>query len=193
MKVENDSCKDGHIKRKFMNIYIDNVQAKYVDGTHKVTFEVAHGKKPLGKIVIALFGNIVPKTVANFVAFAREEGYNGLSYKGGDLSDAKDGRGEISIYGQNFDDENFVLKHTEPGILSMANRGKNTNGSQFFITTVETDWLDDKHVVFGKVIDGMDIVRQIESVHTNGEDKPTEDVVITKTSVEEIKMKVPIK
>ena len=161
----------------------------------RVYFDIAIGDKPTGRLVFELFADVVPQTAENFRALCTGEkgmGKSGkpLHYKGcrfhriiqqfmcqgGDFTRGN-GTGGESIYGEKFKDENFQHKHTTKGLLAMANAGPNTNGSQFFITTVVTPWLDGKHVVFGKVVEGMKVLDAMEATGSRS-GSTSADVVI---------------
>lgn len=177
-----------------LNVFVLKVEAGETTVTNKVFFDVEINGEAVGRIVIGLFGDTTPRTVENFVALA--EGRDGMGYKqssfhraikdfmiqGGDIVN-HDGTGSQSIYGETFPDENFILNHYGPGWVSMANKGVDTNGSQFFITTDAASWLDGRHVVFGKVIEGMDVVRAVENVPTDSFDGPTQECVIVDSGI----------
>ncbi|EME79608.1 uncharacterized protein MYCFIDRAFT_156873 [Pseudocercospora fijiensis CIRAD86] len=165
-------------------------------GNPVVFFDITLGGEPLGRIKMELFADVTPRTAENFRQFCTGEtknhlgkplGYKGSTFhrvikdfmlQGGDFLNG-DGTGSATIYGtSSFADENFQLRHDREGLLSMANSGPNTNGCQFFITTVPTPHLNGKHVVFGKVVDGLDVVKKIENVRTKPGDHPQQNVVI---------------
>lgn len=158
----------------------------------RVFFDIAIGEETIGRIAFELFDDITPKTAENFKQLCiREPGYKNSIFhrvikqfmiQGGDFENFN-GTGGSSIYGEKFEDENFILTHDRPFLLSMANAGKNTNGSQFFVTTVKTPHLDGKHVVFGKVIAGKSVVRQIENTATGESDRPVQDCKVINCGV----------
>ena len=162
-----------------------------------VFFDISIGEFPAGRIIIELFAQTVPKTAENFRQFCTGEyrrdgiplGYKGAIFhrvikdfmmQGGDFINA-DGTGSFSIYGDTFSDENFDLKHEGPGLLSMANSGPSTNGCQFFITCNKCEWLDDKHVVFGRVVhkNSLTTLKKIENVTVDPGSRPTINITIT--------------
>ncbi|MET8546192.1 peptidylprolyl isomerase [Kitasatospora sp. NPDC004799] len=160
-----------------------------------VFFDITVNDEPAGRIVFKLYDDVVPQTARNFRELATGQhgfGYEGSGFhrvipafmlQGGDFTN-HNGTGGKSIYGEKFADENFKIKHTRPGLLSMANAGRNTNGSQFFITTIVTDWLDGKHVVFGEVVEGMDVVTKIEGLGSQS-GRTSAKVTIAKSGVVE--------
>ncbi|KAF5325184.1 hypothetical protein D9619_009909 [Psilocybe cf. subviscida] len=174
----------------------DNTSASMDVDRPLTYFDITIGDKPAGRVVFSLYSDLVPKTAENFRALCTGEKGTGRSGKplfykgsgfhrvikgfmcqGGDFT-AGNGTGGESIYGEKFEDEAFSAKHTKPFLLSMANAGPHANGSQFFITVAPTEHLDGKHVVFGEVIKGKSIVRQIENLPTNTGDVPSSPIVI---------------
>jgi cyclophilin family peptidyl-prolyl cis-trans isomerase len=161
-------------------------------------FDIKIGDDPPERVIFQLFDEEVPKTCKNFrylcsngIFNKDKPSYQDTSFhriikdfmlQGGDITRG-DGTGGYSIYGEEFDDENFNLTHNQPGMLSMANAGPNTNNSQFFITLKKTPWLDNKHVVFGIVISGFDTVKKIETLETDDKDKPLTNVIIVKSGL----------
>ncbi|CAN4112545.1 unnamed protein product [Withania somnifera] len=173
----------------------ENVEQVY-EITHRVFLDVDIDKQRIGRIVIGLYGTVVPKTVENFWALCTGEmgktadgislHYKGKPFhriipgfmiQGGDIVSG-DGRGNISIYGGPFPDENLKIRHSHAGVISMVNSGPNSNGCQFFIPTVKASWLDGEHVVFGKVVEGMDTVYAIEGGAGTYSGKPRKKVII---------------
>lgn len=151
-----------------------------------VFMDIGSDKKYYGKITIKLFDKIVPKTCKNFRELCKTKKYFNSPFhriikdfmiQGGDFTN-KNGTGGMSIYGSKFEDENFKLKHDRPYLLSMANSGPNTNGSQFFITTDAQPHLDNKHVVFGEIINGQNIIDKLNNIETDERDRPYEDIKI---------------
>jgi len=174
--------------------------------THEVDMAISIGGIPKGTFTIGLFGNTVPKTVKNFEAFATK-GHEGYKYEGtkfhrvvkkfmfqgGDVFKGKghpeghEGGGRISIYGETFDDENFLVKHAGPGFVSMTNSGPNSNNCQFFITTRATQFLDGRHVAFGKVVSNLGLLTLIEEQEVDENERPLADVVITNVQVRNVR------
>ncbi|KNH05415.1 cyclophilin [Perkinsela sp. CCAP 1560/4] len=167
------------------------VQNQDLTVTNKVYFDISVYGEPSGRVVIGLFGKTQPKTVENFQKLCTGEygfGYKntifhrvikGFMLQGGDF-EKQDGTGGHSIYGKTFDDEDLTVRHF-PGCVAMANSGPNTNGSQFYVTTHDSKWLDGTHVVFGKVLEGMDILYDAHLARTDEKDKPEFEIRITKS------------
>lgn len=181
------------IKKKYIKKPIRKTKRKTDKQKNKfVFFDIGINNKKIGKIVIELFDKIVPYTCKNFKELCISKKYKGSPFhriikdfmiQGGDFTRGN-GTGGMSIYGEKFDDENFDIPHDRPYLLSMANSGPNTNGSQFFITTSETPHLDGKHVVFGEIIKGFELIDKLNTIQTDENDRPVYNVIIMNCGIE---------
>ena len=183
INLDNDE-EDLNISEETLNL-IDNYQLKILNDKD-VYLNLVLDNKPIGQIIIKLFNNKVPKTCNNFIELIKNKAYNNnivhrlvkdFCIQAGDITN-NDGSGGISIYGSTFADENFDIKHDQVGIVSMANKGQNTNNSQFFITLKETSWLDNKHVAFGKVIKGLDLIIKLNNLNVDNNSQPIQELKI---------------
>lgn len=193
MSFFNKKKVEGKVEEKYNNEDIVNTddiegffETEYQSNDRFVYLDLETNKKNLGKVIIELKSDIVPKTAKNFRELCKQKKYvntrfhriiDNFMVQGGDITN-NNGTGGYSIYGEKFDDENFELKHVK-GVLSMANSGPNTNGSQFFITVEDTEWLNGKHTVFGEVIKGMDLIEYISKVKVNDNSEPLQDIIIS--------------
>lgn len=191
----NEETKNNTNTENFENEIKNNDKIiNYEDTKTNAYFDIEIGDLFIGRIIFQLFDDVVPKTCKNFrYLCSRGMGKNikvpcyknstfhrvisDFMIQGGDFTNG-DGTGGASIYGEKFEDENFELEHNQPGLLSMANSGPDTNGSQFFITLNKTPWLDKKHVVFGIITSGFDVIKQVENVKVGENDKPLSNIVI---------------
>lgn len=194
LDIDSDDITSGTVRTTKIQSSTEDEESEPADDLVYMGINV--GNKQLGRIVIKLFSDIVPYTAKNFREIAKGSESNKLNYKGapfhriikdfmiqgGDITNG-DGTGGLSIYGGKFQDENFEIPHDRPGLLSMANSGPDTNGSQFFITTGPAPHLDGKHVVFGQVVDGLSIIEYLNSVETDSSDKPLVPVIISSSGV----------
>lgn len=192
-KQKNEQENANQLKKQKDIVLMENFKKEQEELKEKnrpknVVLDIKIGGNDIGKIEIHLYDGIVPKTSNNFRTLAMNGKYDNCLFhrvikdfmiQGGDFTD-NNGTGGHSIYGDKFEDENFNIKHDKVGLLSMANSGPNTNGSQFFITTKEVPHLDGKHVVFGEVVKGMNVLELIENSQTDFQDKPVHDCVISR-------------
>lgn len=185
---EEDDEEDFTASEETMDI-IDGLHSKLLD-SNKVYIDINIDDNKLGKLVFELNNKVVPKTCKNFIDLCKNKAYKNVKFhrlvkdfclQGGDIT-KNDGSGGISIYGNSFDDENFQLNHDNIGVISMANKGPNTNNSQFFITLKSSPFLNGKHVAFGKIISGIELLKKINELNTDQE-KPINDIYISDCGV----------